>query len=276
MNLRLYREHGSLNSKQVFDAFEEGAKKIGWSTSDPDGIPVIWSVLWAGRMSANKEIYFSARRLDRPVIIIEVGNLKRNVTWRISVNNINGTGEFYNKLNLDRDRPTKLGVSLKPINHNRRHEILIASQHQQSLQWQGMPAMDQWVASTIDEIKKHTDRDIIVRPHPRSPIRRSNSIPNIHLPRKVSGSYDDFDIDYNYHCVINFNSGPAVQSAINGTPVVCDKTSLAWPVSDKIENIEKIQLLDREQWFLELCHTEWTLDEIRKGLPLMRFLSLRT
>lgn len=273
MNLRLYREHGSLNSRTVFDAFEEGARKLGWITNDPEGIPVIWSVLWAGRMAPNKAVYFAAKAQNKPVIIIEVGNLKRNETWRISIDNINGSGEFFNKSELDPTRPSRLGVSLRPYNSNRRREILIAAQHQQSLQWQGMPAMDQWIEETISKIKKHTDRKIVVRPHPRSPIRTHR---DTILPKRIPGSYDDFDIDYAYHCVVNFNSGPAVQAAINGTPVICDNSSLAWPISDSIENIENIRLPDREQWFLELCHTEWTIEEIRNGIPLMRFLTLKT
>ena len=37
-----------------------------------------------------------------------------------------------------------------------------------------------------------------------------------------------------------------------------------------IENIENILLPDREVWFLKLCHTEWLVDEIAKGIPLKR------
>ena len=36
------------------------------------------------------------------------------------------------------------------------------------------------------------------------------------------------------------------------------------------EDIEKITLPDREEWFNRLCHTEWTVDEIRQGIPLKR------
>jgi hypothetical protein len=90
------------------------------------------------------------------------------------------------------------------------------------------------------------------------------------LPKLIPGSYDDFDINYRYHCVINHNSGPAVQAAIKGIPIVCDSTSLAAPVSNTIENIEQLQMPDRDEWFVKLCHTEWTVDEIIKGIPLQR------
>ena len=123
---------------------------------------------------------------------------------------------------------------------------------------------------TIKLLRQYTDRKIVVRPHPRSPI--SVSLPNVvmELPKLVPGSYDDFDINYHYHCVINHNSGPAVQAAIKGIPIICDSTSLAAPVSNTVSDIENLQFPNRDDWFLKLCHTEWTVDEIIKGIPLQR------
>lgn len=271
MRFRLYREYGALNSQPVFDAFEQGLKSLGHEiVNTPDGIPVIWSVLWHGRMAHNEKIY----QTYWPVVIIEVGNLHRGKTWRISLNHINGLGKFGNHEDLDPDRPKKLGVTLAPIKENRRPEIMIATQHQRSLQWQGQPAMADWVRSTVEKIRQHSDRKIVVRPHPRSPI--SLNIPGVEvgMPRQIAGTYDDFDIDYNCHCVVNHNSGPAVQAAIHGTPVICDTSSLAGEISGKFEDIENIKLPDREDWFLRLCHTEWTVSEIAQGIPMQRLMPL--
>ena len=269
MNFRLHRENGALNSRSVFAAFEQGLRSLGHDISD-DGIPVIWSVLWNGRMAQNQKIYENSPKIRKPVVIIEVGNLKRNATWRISLGHINRLGQFANEHDLDLDRPKKLGVSLKEKVENRRAEILIATQHQKSLQWQGMPAMDQWVKETVEKIKMYTDRKIVVRPHPRSPLRLNLPGVEVGIPKQIPGTYDDFDIDYNFHCVVNHNSGPALQAAINGVPCICDSSSLAYPVSSKFEEIEEISLPDREDWFLKLCHTEWTVDEIARGIPLKR------
>jgi len=269
MNFRLYRENGALNSRPVFDAFEQGLRSLGHTISN-DGIPVIWSVLWNGRMAQNQKIYENSSKIRKPVVIIEVGNLRRNETWRISLGHINRLGQFANENDLDLDRPKKLGVFLKEKVENRRSEILIATQHQKSLQWQGMPPMDQWVKETVEKIKMYTDRKTVVRTHPRSPLRLNLPGVEVEIPKQIPGTYDDFDIDYNFHCVVNHNSGPALQAAINGVPCICDSTSLAYPVSSKFEEIEEISLPDREDWFLKLCHTEWTVDEIAQGIPLKR------
>ena len=271
MRFRLYREHGALNSRPVFDAFEQGLKSLGHEiVNTSDGIPVIWSVLWHGRMAHNEKIY----QTYWPVVIIEVGNLHRGKTWRISLNHINGFGEFGNHEDLDPDRPKKLNVTMAPIKENRRPEIMIATQHQRSLQWQGQTTMADWARSTVEKIRQYSDRKIVVRPHPRSPI--SLNIPGVEvgMPRQMAGTYDDFDIDYNCHCVINHNSGPAVQAAIHGTPVICDTSSLAGELSGKFEDIENIKLPDREDWFLRLCHTEWTVNEIAQGIPMQRLMPL--
>jgi hypothetical protein len=273
MRFRLYREYGALNSVEIFNAFSKGIRSLGHSeVTGNEDVSVIWSVLWKGRMRMNRSVYEAAKKQGKPVIIIEVGNLKRGITWRICMDNINGAGEFSSDENLDPNRPRFLGVDLQSTKNNRKNDILICSQLPESLQWQDMPTMEQWIKDTVDKIRKFTDRKIIIRPHPRSFVRVNVPGCQTILPKKLPGTYDDFDIDYNYHCVINHNSGPAVQAAIFGTPVICDSTSLAYPVSDQIENIEKITLPDREQWFLKLCHTEWTVEEIAAGTPLKRLL----
>jgi len=130
--------------------------------------------------------------------------------------------------------------------------------------------MAEWAKRKIEEIRKFTEKDIIIRPHPRSPVILNTAGVQVEQPKKIPNSYDSFDIDYNYHCVVNHNSGPAVQAAINGVPVICDSSSLAFPISEHIENIDNPTLPDRAEWFLKLCHTEWTVNEISSGLPIQR------
>ena len=274
MRFRLYREYGALNSPPVFDAVEQGLRQQGHDiVNENEDVAVIWSVLWSGRMRANQQIYQNCINENKPVLIIEVGNLQRGHTWRLSLNNINNLGFFGNHKDLDYSRSKKLGIELKPYLTKRRGEILIACQHQESLQWQGMPAMKDWVADTIKKIQEHTHRRIVIRYHPRSsfPFKQSGVI--IERPARIPNTYDDFDIFYHYHCVINHNSGPAVQAAISGVPVLCDHTSLAADVSIKWSELDQPYVPDRTDWFVKLCHTEWTVEEIRQGIPMARLFS---
>ena len=274
MRFKLYREHGALNSPPVFDAVEQGLKRQGHDiVNDNEDVAVIWSVLWSGRMRSNKLIYDHCRQQNTPVMIIEVGNLKRGETWRLSLDHINNLGKFGNQDNLDYSRPQKLAVKLQPTPDIRRGEILIACQHQESLQWQGMPVMKDWVADTISKIQQYTHRRVVVRYHPRSSFPFKQSGVTVERPARIPNTYDDFNIFYNYHCVINHNSGPAVQAAIQGVPILCDQSSLAADLSIKWSELDRPHVPDRTEWFIKLCHTEWTVEEIRQGIPIARLFS---
>lgn len=274
MKFRLYRQFGALNSKPIFDAFEKGLKRLGHDISDSDdAIPVIWSVLWHGRMERNREIFTKCISNNKPIIIIEVGNLLRNKSWRISINHITKDGTFANSI-IDKQRLQLFDLELKPINTCRDKSILITTQHEKSLQWAGMPSTEVWVADTVKKLRQYTDRPIIVRPHPRSVVKINVPGVSIQRPTKIAGTYDNFDIDYNYHCVVNHNSGPTILAAINGTPIICDPSSLAYPVSSSFEHIENATLPDRTEWFTDILHTEWFVNEIELGIPQERLINL--
>lgn len=273
MKFKLYQEYGALNSKPAFDAFAKGVINSGHQiVNENEDVSVIWSVLWKGRMKSNEFVYQQAKKTGKKICIIEVGNLKRGTTWRISFDNINKDGFFGDTSDLDLERPKKLGIELNSEQLNRKKEILICTQLPESLQWKNMPSIDQWVDNTIKDIRQYTDRKIVVRYHPRHILRKTSPNFQIEIPKKIPNTYDDFDIDYNFHVVVNYNSGPAVQAAIFGTPVVCHTSSLAYPVSIPLSSIENPHLPDRQDWFLRLSHTEWTLDEIAYGAPISRLL----
>jgi hypothetical protein len=132
--------------------------------------------------------------------------------------------------------------------------------------------MSKWIEDTVLEIRKYTQRPIIVRPHPRYPVRLNIKDIQVHNPKQLPNTYDDFDVNYNHHCVVNFCSGPSIQSAVAGTPIICDEASLAYPVSIPMSQIENPVMPDRTDWFVKLCHTEWLIDEIAQGIPIRRLL----
>jgi hypothetical protein len=231
---------------------------------------IIWSALWAGRMAPNKQVYEHYRAHDKPVIIADVGALYRGETWKIAVNHINNLGYYGHTENLDMDRPRKLGISIA-INLSRNPAILIAAQHRHSLQLADQHH-ETWILEQIGKIRAVSDRPIIVRPHPRSPLKLLNldSLVKIERPRLLSDTYDSFDLHFDHHAVVNYCSGPGIQAAISGTRPIVSAHSLASPVAVTIDNIDQPYNIDRDQWLVEICHTEYTLEEIKQGLWLKR------
>jgi len=259
MRIAYFPNYAALNSGPVLDAVLQSCRAAGLDVvpniMDADAA-IIWCVLWNGRMQPNKQVYEHYRQLNRPVIVIEVGALQRNVTWKIALNNITAQGYYGHKENLDWDRPCKLGIKLShnSLNHGK---ILVAGQHNKSLQLQGVD-QESWYVDQIANL--NTNKQIVVRAHPRCPLDKTKFPKNViwEQPKKIPGTYDSYDMHWDFDAVINYNSGPGIQATIAGVPVVVDSSSLAYNLSD------------REQWLVEICHTEYTIDEIKQGLWIKR------
>lgn len=263
----------ALNSKPVMAAVLDSAVSAGIQTRENSmtaDAAVIWSVLWDGRMQANREVYNHYRAQNKPVIIVEVGALYRGHTWKIAVNNITSAGYYGHTDNLDWDRPAKLNISLAvQVKHS--DEIVIAAQHPKSLQTSTID-VPSWINQQIDNIRKFSARPIVVRPHPRARLRLDNLPSDVKFvqPQKLINTYDSYDIHYRCHAVVNYNSGPGIQAAIAGCRPIVDQSSLAAPVGLTLADIEKSYDIDRSQWLVEICHTEYTVEEIISGIWLKR------
>ena len=171
---------------------------------------------------------------------------------------------------MDWDRPAKLKISLAQQLASRPN-IIVAVQHDHSLQVAGINMAD-WVKSSISALRKHTDRPITIRPHPRCKIMLNN-LPtgvSIETPRKLQNTYDSYDMHYDCHAVVNYNSGPGIQAAIAGVRPVVESSSLAYPVAVDMDSIEQPYTKDRELWLTQICHTEYTVDELQRGTWLKR------
>ena len=278
MKLAYFPDQTALKSEPVWRSFLNGWHRLGNSSIenslDADAA-LIWSVLWNGRMRNNKTVFEHYKRQNKPVFILEVGSLIRGKTWKVAVNNITSHGNYANSNNFIRNRAETLGIQLKSENLSRKSEILIATQHDLSLQWQNMPPTSTWVEQIITEIRKYSKKSIVIRPHPRGSVRNfSLSDVRVEHPRKIPDTYDRFDIDFGYHCLVNWNSGVAPQAVIAGTPVITGPDSLAHEISGKFQDIDIISLPDRTVWFEKILHTEWTVEELAEGIPQNRLLAV--
>jgi hypothetical protein len=177
------------------------------------------------------------------------------------------------------------GMQLSPWQEtNGKKHILICTQHNKSHQWRDMPRVDQWLEQTISKIRRHTQRPIRIRPHPRSPldqmiVRKLNiNYKNVAIdfPIRYAQTYDEYNFDEALkmsHCVISHSSNPGLQSIIAGVPAFVGPESLALPVANTdYSQIENPKRPDRTRWFNDLLYTEYFVDEIADGLPLVRLL----
>jgi hypothetical protein len=256
----------------VLDSLQAQGIRTDENSWDSDAA-VIWSVLWNGRMAKNQQVYQHYREQGRPVIVIEIGALYRGNTWKVAVNHVTNQGYYGHLDNLDWDRPHQLGVSLAYQAITQPY-VIVAAQHNRSLQVAGIDT-NQWILDTVNQIRQHTDRPIHIRPHPRCALKLPY-VPHgakIEQPRLLPNTYDSYDMHYNCHAVFNLNSGPGIQAAIAGVRPVVHESSLASPVSMLVKDIEKPYDVDRQLWLTQICHTEYTVQELQRGTWLKRIQS---
>jgi hypothetical protein len=269
MKISSFRCFGALNSGPVFDAVESSLKKLGheivYNEFDAD-MYIIWSLLWSGRMLSNKEIYAMAKQHNIRLMILEVGMIRRNVTWKVGIDNFKLPTKYI-------PRSHSLRVSLKPWQKNGNH-VLICGQNPQSQLWHNQELMPTWVQSSIQNIQKYTDRPIMFRPHPRD--RTIYAGLPVVPPQHIAGTYDSFNFEEAIRdawIIISPSSNPGPQSVINGKPVITHQNSMAYSMSTMLQNIECPNYPDRTEWFEQICNTEWTIQELNDPKTLDMILS---
>ena len=280
MKIEIWPEHGPLNSKDIFDKFIKSLRASGeqvWENKQaPDAdVAVIWSVLWQGRMRKYKDIWDRYRKANKPVIVIEVGGIKRNKTWKIGINGVNREADFANQT-VDGERWKKFDTTLKPWKQTG-NDIIICGQHTNSHQWRNNPPMSKWFDEKITEIRKYTERPIVVRPHPRNHVEiDTTKYKDVKIigPKRDRNTYDDTDLAERLNsawALVSYSSNPAITAAMHGIPVYVSEASLSYEIGNtSFENINNPNMPDREKWANQLAYTEWWTEEIEQGLPWRR------
>ena len=279
MKVSVYTKFGPNNSKKVFEAFIESLEKAGdeiqLNCNGNSDVSVIWSVLWQGRMFGYRKIWDECQNKNKPIVVLEVGGIKRNETFKVGINGVNREADFANQ-NVNGERWKKFNIELKPWAQTGQ-EILICGQHHNSHQWRNNPKMYKWFEQQITEIRKYSDRPIVVRPHPRNHVNiDTTKFKNVNVipPIKNQNTYDDtnfIEILKNAWAVVNHSSNPAMQSVFNGVPVFVSEASLSYDVGNSsLADINNPKMPDRQNWANSLAYTEWTTEEIKQGLPWER------
>jgi hypothetical protein len=190
---------------------------------------------------------------------------------RYSFDGVFPTTGFYFDQNIDPARwhqlSKDLGIVLKPWRTQGNH-ILICLQRNGGWSMRGLDAI-QWMNATILEIRKYSNRPIVVRAHPgdkkiKSILRINHK--NVSLSTKEN-LVDDFRGAW---ATVVYNSSPSVASIIEGVPAfLTDSTpqhSQSFDVANtNISNIENPIMPDRQAWVEKLSMCHWKFDELKSG-----------
>lgn len=121
----------------------------------------------------------------------------------------------------------------------------------------GLPDPDTWLKQTIAEIKKHTNREIVVRERPAS--------------REVRVTADTFvgALQQDINAVVVWASNCGVEAAQHGIPVVSLGPSACTTISGKIEQIDNLPSINNEvaeAWLRWLSYNQFSNPEVESGL----------
>jgi len=185
------------------------------------------------------------------------------------------TGQYFDN-NPDPKRWQQIsndtGIKIENTKTDGRH-ILICAQRDKG--WSmGKLQLDLWLVNTCVEIRKYTDRPIIVRLHPKDneTNRRANNISRSLAQFKgvgLSRNRDSIEKDLvGCYAVVNHNSSSIVGPIIQGYHafITDNITSQCAEVAHTgFENIENPGVFDRQKWLerISMCH--WKFSELEDG-----------
>jgi len=151
------------------------------------------------------------------------------------------------------DRWSQLGITIAPRQHG--SSILIVAPDEKPCQFYNV-TLETWINETIETIRQHTDRPIVMRERNRSRTQRKHN--------RVEHALQDV------HAVVTFNSIAATESVLAGTPVfVLAPCNAARPVANlDLSKIETPWFPDSDQihaWAYHLAYGQFHIDEFRNG-----------
>lgn len=200
--------------------------------------------------------------------------LIKGVYFRYSIDGVFANTGYYFDKNIDPSRWNRIrksiGYDLKPWRRNGEHVVILM---QKDSGWtMGEKNNVEWCSNTIDEIRKYTNRRIVVRTHP-SDVNIKEKYTMIARNKGVTLS-ETKDIREDLRsawCSVSYNSSPGAVSVIEGIPVfITDKDykkSPAFAVGNvDMSKIDDPIMPDRTEWIQKIAMSHFSVDDIKKGL----------
>lgn len=160
-------------------------------------------------------------------------------------------------------------ASVKPWRTAGEHILLLA---QRPKGW-NMFGNDQdaWLDQMIAEIRKYSQRPIMIRMHPGDGAR----FKQIEKLQKRYGNQISIsehtnirDALVNCWCAVGYNSTPNVVSAIEGVPVYVQDPTHSWAKDiafTTLDQIENPPLPVRDNWLATIANIHWSNEEVKSG-----------
>jgi hypothetical protein len=241
-----------MSTDHIVENFVTGATGAIGSWADRDNIPA--DVPFVVRGIAKRKVMHWCKANSRDFYYIDTGyfgNGKHKTWHRITKNALQ-----YDKpidLKCPDDRLLRTGIGFNKFRGGR--NILICPPSQKALMFWGVD-LQEWLRTTVEEIKKHTGRPIVIREKQSRSTRVNEDTIEMALSRDV-------------HCMVTYNSIAAVEALIYGKPVFTMGPNAAEPLANRdLSKIEKpfIPTIDEVRALCcNLAYAQFTTAEMTDG-----------
>lgn len=122
----------------------------------------------------------------------------------------------------------------------------------------------EWLNDVLNTIQDKTSRQIVVRTKPGEVLLNDKGNEIGRTPADPTQLPLEAELS-RAHCVIAYHSSVAIQAAIRGIPVICSEQCAAYPISNNINDIERLKEFDRLPWLFNLCNHQFETHELLSG-----------
>ena len=253
----------------------------------------------------NAEIYQFILDQNKPRIVVEQATFRKNLDieksddyyFRVGLNHYTFDEGIFKNENSPSDRWEQIqkeqDIEIKPWKKKGDY-ILILTQNPIDTSLNDLVKKpgdyENFIRSTIENISKYTDEDILIRPHPRFTFRfNKDTLKDINVKNKVmfsenlnnfnvtNGGEDIYKDLENARVAISYSSNSLTEAICEGVPCISlSKTSHAYPVSfHTLEVLRHKELpeFDRTQWLYDCSYTQWKMSELNSGIVHERLLN---
>jgi len=243
-----YKEKGHMYDP-ILQSFVQGAggQISSWERDSNSMIPCVLRGI-----GKRKEIA-ACRAANRDFYYVDTGyfgNGKKKIYHRVTLNDVQKFGPVIDR---PHDRLERTGVQLTKFRPGAK--ILLAPPSQKLLNLYNIN-LESWLDSTINEIKQHTAREIVIRTKQGRSTRVNDDTMEMALAQDV-------------HCLVTFSSIAAGEALLLGKPAITlGPNAAAALCSQSLSEIEnpKIPTLDEvAAWAAHLSYCQFTEPEMRDG-----------
>lgn len=173
----------------------------------------------------------------------------------------------------------KLNVQIKPHKTGTEGYILICMQRDGGFAMKTLDPMV-WLQQKIREIRAHSNKHIVIRPHPGQYDMRDFAMYSGRNAQRYNVKVIDpkqtrlVDDLQNAAAAVFFNSSASVAAVCEGVPIFVDDPScVSWAVANKnMADILQPKVFDRNQWMWDLAAAHWSDQDGRSGAIYQKFL----